>query len=81
MKVDFTSYDSGWFDLAIGMTELEIDMLIANLTKLKSDPDQRFHLAGDHTGKASLGDIEFYREDTPEKHNMLLTGAAIKPNR
>jgi hypothetical protein len=80
MFVTIESYKTGWYEISIGIGPNEIDLLIKQLTQLKKDPDQHFHITSDYEGESGIGDIEFYIQDD-RKSNMAITGAAISPNR
>lgn len=80
MRAELEQWESGWYGLALGMSAAEIDRLITQLSKLKADPDQHFHISSDYKGKAGLGDIEVYVKSPEEKDNMHLSSLAIAPN-
>lgn len=80
MFVTIENYKTGWYGISIGIGPNEIDLLINQLTRLKKDPDQHFHITSNYEEEGGIGDIEFYIQDE-EKSNMAITGTAISPNR
>ncbi|KQZ57853.1 hypothetical protein ASD53_09635 [Lysobacter sp. Root559] len=79
MHAEIESWNNGWHGISLGLTVAEIDRLIALLTKLKSGPDQHFHMSSDYSGSGGIGDIEVYVASAEELSNLQLSGLAIAP--
>lgn len=79
MKATMEDWKNGWFGLRIGLSPQEIDTLIDNLSMLKTDPDQHFHMSSNYKGKGGVGDIEISRKEADEADNMSIGGKALTP--
>jgi hypothetical protein len=71
MRVEIENFNTGWFGLAIGIKNSEIDQLINALKEMKETNDH-FHLRSDYEDSGGVADIEFYSQDEKEKNNMVL---------
>jgi len=79
MHGEIESWNNGWHGISLGLTGAEIDRLIALLTKLRSDPDQHFHISSDYSGSGGIGDIEVHVASADELSNLQLSGLALAP--
>jgi len=75
MNVDITDLGTGWFDVGIGLTSSDIQLLIERLQQLQHERDtfDHFHLrTGDFPSLGGVADIEIYRagEDTPKNMHI-----------
>lgn len=70
MHTKIEDWKNGWFGLELGIAAHEIDSLIAQLTMLKSDHDQHFHISSDYKGAGGVGDIMIYVQSADEVSNM-----------
>jgi hypothetical protein len=80
MHGEIENWNNGWHGISLGLTIPEIDRLVALLLKLKSDPDQHFHVSSDYSGVGGIGDIEIYVASADEPHNLKLSGLALAPD-
>ena len=70
--------NKGYVGISLGFKPEEIDGLIAMLLKLKSSPDQHFHLSSKYEEEEGVGDVEIYVQGE-EPSNMAQLGFAIAP--
>jgi hypothetical protein len=70
MHTKLEDWKNGWFGVELGIAPDEIDSLIAQLTMLKNDRDQHFHISSDYKAAGGLGDIMIYVQSPDEASNM-----------
>jgi hypothetical protein len=70
MHTKLEDWKNGWFGVELGILPDEIDSLIAQLTMLKNDHDQHFHISSDYKAAGGLGDIMIYVQSAAEASNM-----------
>ena len=82
MKVNLKKYDTGWYEINIGLKTSDIDKLIILLNDLKKDQNQHFPIVNNDydLSKGKVENIEFYVQDFEEQNNMVMLGTAIDPN-
>ena len=79
MHGEIKNWNNGWYGISLGLSISEIDRMIALLTKLRSDPEQHFHISSDYSGDGGLGDIEIYVAEAGSQSNLQLSGLALAP--
>jgi hypothetical protein len=79
MHTKLQDWKNGWFGVELGVSNDEIDSLIALLGMLKKEPDQHFHLSSDYKGVTGVGDITVYVQAPDEPNNMVAFGKALAP--
>jgi hypothetical protein len=70
--------NKGYIGISLGLTPDDIDSLVSMLLKLKSQPDQHFHLSNKYEEEEGVGDIEIYVQ-ADEPSNMTQLSLAIAP--
>ncbi|MCI5130700.1 MAG: hypothetical protein D3904_04090 [Candidatus Electrothrix sp. EH2] len=80
MRLRLVDIKTGWYEVSMGINKEDIDTLINNLSILKGNSSQHFHITSDYSGDGGLGEIEIYVDDT-EASNMQITTLAIEPTR
>ncbi len=81
MRVELEDFKTGWFGVGVAIRLEEIDTLITLLNRLKNDPSQHFHIAGNFEGDGGVSDISFHLAEGDVKDNSQVLGLAIPPNR
>jgi hypothetical protein len=79
MHGEIKDWNNGWYGISLGLSVAEIDHLIGLLTRIRSDPEQHFHIASDFVGTKGLGDVEVYVSEPGSANNMRLSGVALAP--
>ena len=67
------------FGLQLALGFDEIDRLIENLSVLRRDPEQHFHISARGPQESRLGDIEVSTLAANGAHNMQLSSLALAP--
>lgn len=80
MFVKLHDFETGWYEVALGLKKEDIDVLIENLEILRNNPSQHFHISSDYSGDGGLGEIEIYI-DEKEESNMQITSLPVEPTR
>lgn len=70
MHAKLEDWKNGWFGVELGIAPQEIDSLIAQLTMLKGNHDQHFHISSDYKAAGGLGDILIYVQPPDQASNM-----------
>jgi hypothetical protein len=79
MHGEIENWNNGWYGISLGLSDSEIDRLIALLAKLRNDPEQHFHISSDYSGNGGLGDIEIYLAEPDGPSNLQFSGLALAP--
>lgn len=69
MKANIHKFETGWYGIQIGLSEHDINKLIADLKELK-DSKGHFHRRSDFEGDGGIGDIEFSYLESDEIGNL-----------
>jgi hypothetical protein len=80
MHAKLTDFRTGWYEIAIGLREEEIDILIALLQQLQKGIIHHAQAGGDYEGEGGIGDVTFYLQ-TNDEDNLTILGPPIHPNR
>jgi len=70
MKITDGSSNDNWREIDIWLDSHEIELLIKNLTKLKNDNRQHFHITRNSNCESCLDQITFSIIPANYKHNM-----------
>ncbi len=79
MHGEIKDWNNGWYGVSLGVSQAEIDRLIALLTALRNNPDQHFHISSDYVDSGGIGDIEMYVNDADAVNNLRVSGIALPP--
>ena len=84
MNVNMEDWKGGWYGIALGLSDGEIDRLRELLLDLKEDHDQHFHIRSDFArggdpAEGGVGDITVYVKDVEQSDNLFLSGRALAP--
>ena len=71
MQVKLDDFNTGWFGLAVGLTDDDIASLIEKLGTLREHRGH-FHARSDFSGESGVGDIEFYWAEPSAPANLVL---------
>lgn len=71
MYANLEDFKTGWYGLSLGLSEDEIDNLVAALQRLKSTKNH-FHFRSNFEGAGGLGDIEIYLHPTSQAGTLYL---------
>ena len=72
MNIDIKDLGTGWFDVGVGLTSSDIQLLIERLQKLQqgSSTFDHFHFRSDFAGSGGVADLEIYRAEDDAPKNM-----------
>ena len=74
MNVDIKDLGTGWFDIGIGLTASDIQLLIERLHRLQQlrDNFDHFHFRTAFTGSGGVADVEIYcvADDAPKNMHI-----------
>ena len=76
MNVDVKDLGSGWFEIGIGLTASDIQLLIEHLQRLQEQRENfdHFHFRSAFAGSGGVSDVEIYRAEEGAPKNMIRTG-------
>lgn len=69
MRVEIEDFKTGWYGIAIGMDNDQIEKMIGALKRLQKTKEH-FHFRSDFKGERGVADIEFYLMKNGSKSNM-----------
>ena len=74
MNVDIKELRTGWFDVGIGLSTSDIQILIERLQRLQEQRDNfdHFHFRSGFKDAGGVADIEIYRADKNTPSNMQI---------
>ena len=72
MNVDIKDIGKGWFEIGIGLTSSDVELLIERLKGLQRTGAQfdHFHFRSEFTGPGGIADVEIYRAEEDAPKNM-----------
>jgi len=72
MNVDIKDIGKGWFEIGIGLTSSDVELLIERLQGLKrrGEAFDHFHFRSDFAGPGGIADVEIYRAEEDAVKNM-----------
>lgn len=79
MEAKLIDFQTGWYEVNLGLRKEEIDTFITMLQQLKSGIIDEIQAGGDYEGKTGIGDIIFYLQKANDD-NLIFLGPSIKPN-
>jgi hypothetical protein len=71
MQAKLEDFSTGWFGLEIGLSDLDISLLIDRLNALRNSKGH-FHARSDFSGTPGIGDIQFYWAESGSDSNLVL---------
>lgn len=80
MRAELTDFQTGWYEVAIGLRPEEISSLITLLQQLQEGAVSHVQASSDYEGDGGIGDITFYLQ-TGHEDTLTLLGPPIAPNR
>lgn len=81
MKLTREDFETGWTEVAMGLSSHEVDRLIQMLQLIKQDPNQHFHCSSNHEDDSRIAGVDFYIKQATDSDNATIVGPAIEPNR
>ena len=80
MHTKLGDWKNGWFGVELGIAPDEIDALIAQLSMLKKDHEQHFHISSDYKEAGGVADITVYVQSPDQPSNMeSVSSRALAP--
>jgi hypothetical protein len=72
MNVDIKDIGKGWFEIGIGLTSSDVELLIERLMGLQRTGAEfdHFHFRSEFAGSDGVGDVEIYRAEEDAPKNM-----------
>ena len=71
MHITVDDFKTGWFGVAIGVKELEIETLIEGLRQISAN-QSHFHGRSTFTESCGVADIEFYIQGANQADNITI---------
>jgi hypothetical protein len=75
MNVDIKGVGTGWFEIGIGLTASDVQVLIERLQRLQElrDNFDQFHFRSAFGGSGGVADVEIYRAEEDAQRTCILS--------